>query len=447
MNINLNDIKNLREEFLEDRANRISQNAATKNGIFKASYRNVVDKSNYPEFNIDLKKTKVDNQKRSGRCWMFAAHNVMRYKLMENYNLEDFQFSKNYPLFFDKLERSNYFLNTIINTFDEEVSGRLLSHLMTNDLLSDGGQWDMLKNLIKKYGLVPSYSMPETANSENTTDLNDYLKKLLRYDAMALRNAHREGKSKDDLEKMVKEFLKEIYRVLAISLGNPPEKIDFEARDKDGKLVAYKNLSPQEFFKDFVCMDLDAYVSLINSPTDDKPFYRAYSVKYLGNILEGDKVSYINLPIEELKKAVLAQIKDGEPVWFGCDVGQFLDREKGRITLDTVKVNDLFGLEFKMNKGQRLDYHESLMTHAMVFMGLDYDEANNKINRYKVENSWGEDTGSKGFYVMSDEWFDEYLYQVLINKKHLSKEILSALDKEIIELEPWDPMGSLAKFK
>ncbi|MFR6454125.1 C1 family peptidase [Peptoniphilus lacrimalis] len=446
MKITLEKLQELKNNFSKDRANRVAQNAATTNGIFKASLHYDNNKTNLNEFNISLKKTKVADQKKSGRCWMFAALNVMRYKLMENYNLDDFKLSKNYTLFFDKLERANYFLNTILNTMDEEVNGRLLSHLMSTDLLSDGGQWDMLKNIINKYGLVPEYAMVESYNSSNTALLDEYLQKLLRNDAMELRRAHKNGKSSSELEKMVEAYVEEIFKVLCISLGTPPEKFDFECRDKDNKFISYKNISPQEFLKDHVKMNLDDYVSLINSPTKDKPFYKSYTVKYLGNVLEGHPVTYINLPIEELKKAVLNQLKDNEPVWFGCDVTQFLDRDNGRMDLTSVRVDDLFGIDFKMDKATRLDAHESLMTHAMVFMGLNYDEKENKIDRYKVENSWGEDAGCKGFYVMSDEWFDEYLYQVLINKKHLSKDILKALDEKPIELEPWDPMGSLAKF-
>lgn len=436
-------LQNSREKFYEDRANRVAQRAAVNNGLVEASVDRVEDEKNRHTFNIELKEKEIRNQKQSGRCWMFAALNLMEYKLCRKYNLKGFELSKNYTLFFDKLERCNYFLDSIIRTLDEDLDGRLVSHILT-DPMGDGGQWDMIKNIIKKYGLVPSYAMKESVNSSATANLNNYLTKILRMYAKNLRNSYKEEKDLEKLKKMQEEYMKKIYDVLSISLGTPPEKFDFEVRNEDEEFISDKNLTPQEFLKKHVEVNLDDYISLINAPTKDKPYFKSYTVDFLGNVMELDKVMYVNVPVEVMKDGILKQLKDGEPVWFGCDVAQFFYRKGANLDLSTLKIFDLLNVEYDLSKEERLDYKESLMTHAMVFVGCDYDEENKKINRYKVENSWGKDAGDRGYLVMSDEWFDEYMYQALINKKYLDEKVIKAYSEEPIHLKPWDPMGSLA---
>ena len=436
-------LQNSREKFYEDRANRVAQRAAVNNGLVEASVDRVEDERNRHTFNIELKEKEIRNQKQSGRCWMFAALNLMEYKLCRKYNLKGFELSKNYTLFFDKLERCNYFLDSIIRTLDEDLDGRLVSHILT-DPMGDGGQWDMIKNIIKKYGLVPSYAMKESVNSSATANLNSCLTKILRMYAKNLRDSYKREKDLEKLKKMQEEYMKKIYDVLSISLGTPPEKFDFEVRNEDEEFISDKNLTPQEFLKKHVEVNLDDYISLINAPTKDKPYFKSYTVDFLGNVMELDKVRYVNVPVEVMKDGILKQLKDGEPVWFGCDVAQFFYRKGANLDLSTLKIFDLLNVEYDLSKEERLDYKESLMTHAMVFVGCDYDEENKKINRYKVENSWGKDAGDRGYLVMSDEWFDEYMYQALINKKYLDEKVIKAYSEEPIHLKPWDPMGSLA---
>ena len=436
-------LQNSREKFYKDRANRVAQRAAVNNGLVEASVDRVEDERNRHTFNIELKEKEIRNQKQSGRCWMFAALNLMEYKLCRKYNLKGFELSKNYTLFFDKLERCNYFLDSIIRTLDEDLDGRLVSHILT-DPMGDGGQWDMIKNIIKKYGLVPSYAMKESVNSSATVNLNNYLTKILRMYAKNLRDSYKEEKDLEKLKKMQEEYMKKIYDVLSISLGTPPEKFDFEVRNEDEEFISDKNLTPQEFLKKHVEVNLDDYISLINAPTKDKPYFKSYTVDFLGNVMELDKVRYVNVPVEVMKDGILKQLKDGEPVWFGCDVAQFFYRKGANLDLSTLKIFDLLNVEYDLSKEERLDYKESLMTHAMVFVGCDYDEENKKINRYKVENSWGKDAGDRGYLVMSDEWFGEYMYQALINKKYLDEKVIKAYSEEPIHLKPWDPMGSLA---
>lgn len=436
-------LQNSREKFYKDRANRVAQRAAVNNGLVEASVDRVEDERNRHTFNIELKEKEIRNQKQSGRCWMFAALNLMEYKLCRKYNLKGFELSKNYTLFFDKLERCNYFLDSIIRTLDEDLDGRLVSHILT-DPMGDGGQWDMIKNIIKKYGLVPSYAMKESVNSSATANLNNYLTKILRMYAKNLRDSYKKEKDLEKLKKTQEEYMKKIYDVLSISLGTPPEKFDFEVRNEDEEFISDKNLTPQEFLKKHVEVNLDDYISLINAPTKDKPYFKSYTVDFLGNVMELDKVRYVNVPVEVMKEGILKQLKDGEPVWFGCDVAQFFYRKGANLDLSTLKIFDLLNVEYDLSKEERLDYKESLMTHAMVFVGCDYDEENKKINRYKVENSWGKDAGDRGYLVMSDEWFDEYMYQALINKKYLDEKVIKAYSEEPIHLKPWDPMGSLA---
>ena len=373
---------------------------------------------------------------------MFAALNTLRYQVMKKYNLKTFELSQAYLFFWDKLEKSNYFLESILDTLDEPANGRLVSYLPMAPV-NDGGQWDMLCNLIEKYGVVPKTAYPESKASSGSREMDMTLTEKLREDACILRKLHKEGKDLDELRAHKTRMLGEIYRLLCICLGEPPKTFTFEYRDKDNNFHREEGLTPKSFFEKYVGVDLSDYVSLINAPTEDKPYGRSYTVQYLGNVKEGSAVRYLNLPIEELKKAAIAQMKDGQPVWFGCDVGKHSERDSGIMDLDIRGLEDLLDTRFTMTKAERLDYGQSLMTHAMVFQGVNLDE-NGKPNRWRVENSWGKEPGKDGYYLMTDRWFDEYMYQVVVNKKYLTAEQIAAYEAEPIALEPWDPMGSLA---
>lgn len=440
MKIDKDFLQKSREEFVNDRAFRVFQRASSNKGLQESTVERKLNDGNRFVFNVELKETKIRNQRASGRCWIFAAMNVLEYKLCQKFNLKEFELSQTYIYFHDKLERCNYFFNSILKTLDEELDSRLVSHILT-DPMGDGGQWDMVKNIIEKYGIVPHYEMPDTENSTLSAQMNNVLTKMLRMYAKDLRNEYKSGKTKDELEKLISKYLRDIYNTLSISLGTPPQTVTFETKDKDGNLISNRNITPKEFLK-LLDINLNDYVSLINSPTKDKPYYKSFTVDYLGNVLEGDIVKYVNVPIEDMKNAVRDQLKDNEPVWFGCDVGQFFNRKSGHLDLTTLNIFDAINVKYNFSKEDRLDYKESLMTHAMVFMGLN--EVEGKVNRYKVENTWGTDAGINGYLVMSEEWFDEYMYQALINKKYLSEEILKAYEEEPIVLKPWDPMGSLA---
>ena len=371
--------------FSSNPVNRIAMNAVTSAGLLAASKNPMAQRESRHSYSISLEQGEITNQKQSGRCWMFAALNTFRFEVMKNLNLKTFELSQNYTLFYDKLEKSNYFLESILETLDEPTQGRLISFLLSAPL-GDGGQWDMLCNLVRKYGVVPKEAMPETVSSSATREMTAALTRKLREDACRLRKAYADGSTLDELRKKKEAMMEEIYRVLCICLGEPPKTFDLE---------------------------------------------------------EGCPVRYLNLPIEELKKAAIAQMKDGSPVWFGCDVGKDSSRDEGLLDTNTYQTDKLLGVTFGMNKAERLEYGESLMTHAMVFQGVNLDEEG-KPNRWRVENSWGDAPGKKGYYVMSDEWFDEYMYQIVVNKKYLPDSYIAEYDSEPIMLEPWDPMGSLA---
>ena len=435
-------LEKMEQEFDANAAHKLAMNAATKSGITTLLRDADLEKRERFSFSIDLEAGKVTNQKQSGRCWMFAALNTMRVEVMKKLNLENMELSQNYTLFYDKLEKANYFLESILDTVDEPTDGRLISWLLMAPL-NDGGQWDMLANIIRKYGIVPKEAMPETFSSSCTREITPWMTKKLREFACTLRTAYAKGASMEELQEKKQEMMSVIYRMLVIALGKPPKTFTWETRDKDKQFIRIADITPQQFFAEYVGWNLDDYVSIINAPTQDKPFHHSYTVQYLGNVTEGHIVRHLNLPIEEMKKLAITQMQDGQVVWFGCDVGQFHEKDLGIMDTDGIQAGLLFDTDFPMTKAQRLDYGESLMTHAMVFTGVNLDKVG-KPNRWKVENSWGEDRGYKGFYIMSDRWFDEYMYQIVVNKKYLSKEQLKAYEEEPTVLAPWDPMGSLA---
>lgn len=430
------------QEAFEKNSKQVAlQRGVVKNGI-RASAENVqTHVENTPVFSIDLATGKVANQKQSGRCWMFAALNTFRHKMLTSFQLKDFELSQNYTFFWDKYEKANYFYENILNTAEQPTTSREVAFLLQVPQ-QDGGQWDMIVSLFQKYGVVPKSVMPESSNSSNSRDLNNYLNKLLRKHAVLLRQMVAEEATEEEIQANREAMLQEVYNLLAISLGTPPTEFDFEYRDEEKNYHLDRNLTPQSFYEKYVGVDLDEYVSIINAPTEDKPFMKSYTVDMLGNVVGGKQVKYLNLEMDEFKELAVKQLEQGESVWFGCDVGQSSTRDSGIMAIDAYDVEDLFDVDLTMTKAERLDYGESLMTHAMVLTGVDLIDGQAK--KWKVENSWGEKVGEKGFFVMSDEWMDEYTYQIVVRKEFLSEEQLAAFEAEPTVLAPWDPMGALA---
>jgi bleomycin hydrolase len=382
-------------------------------------------------------------QKASGRCWMFAALNTFRYPCIQKMNLDEkFELSQNYTLFWDKLEKSNYFLENILQTLDEPVDGRLICWLLQAPI-QDGGQWHMFINLIRKYGVVPKSVMPETESSSSTGQMCNQITGKLREYACTLRKMHAAGATTDDLQTQKQACMAEVYRMLCIHLGEPPREFEWQWRDKDKQFHRAGKTTPQEFYQEYVGVNLDDLVCLIHDPRPGHDFNKVYTVNFLGNVSGGQVIEYVNVDLDTMKHVAIKQIQAGESVWFGCDVGQYLERDLGTMDLEMFDYELVYGTKNRMNKAERLMYGHSLMTHAMVFTGVDLDDAG-RSRKWRVENSWSDAPGDKGFFQMTDAWFDEFNYEVVVHKKYVPKAALDALAEKPIELDPWDPMGSLA---
>ena len=439
-----NQTKKFRKDFDSCGHCKTSMNALTRSKLEDVTmdwdrYR-VID-HNYSHV-IKSEMKKVTNQKASGRCWGFAALNLMRIELSQKYNLSNFEFSQSYFMFYDKLEKSNYFLENILRTLDLDFDSRLVMWLLDSPI-QDGGQWDMFVNLMEKYGIVPQSVMPETLHSSSSRSMNVLITRTLRKFASILRSEFKNGSSMKDLRKIKIDMMSSIYNMLCTFIGKPPEKFDWKTRDKKNKLVSFKNLNPMSFYKKYLSINLKDKVCLIHCPMSNKNFNKLYTVDYLGNVVEGQIINYLNVSLDEMKKYSIKSLKNNEAVWFGCDVGKMFHRELGVMDNVLYDYESFFGIDSNMNKGTKLEYGDSQMTHAMLFTGVDLN--GNDATKWRVENSWGVKGGDKGYYLMTDEWFNEYNYEVVIDKKYLSKSILKLFNQKPIKLSPWDPMGALAK--
>ncbi len=442
--IEQNNFKSFSNYFKKRENSKIIANAVIKNGINDTALNNESVKKMHYDFSEEIDVGKVTNQEKSGRCWMFAALNNIRYSISKDLNIKDhdFELSQSYIMFWDKLEKANYFLENIISTVELEIDSRRVMWLL-NEPTNDGGQWDMFTALIEKYGIAPKYVMPETYHSSNSRYMNKILSLKLRDFAKTLREDFKLGADKESLREEKETMLAEIYSILAYFLGEPPQEFDFEYKDKDGEFYRDSGLTPKEFYNKYSKVKMTDYVSIINAPTKDKPFDQTYTVEFLGNVKEGQQIHYLNLPIDKLINYTKNQLKNGEPVWFGCDVGQWSDRDLGIMDTELFNYEEVLDTKFTLDKGQRLQYGESILTHAMAFTGVNL--IGEEPLSWKVQNSWGEKVGEDGFFIMSNEWFKEFNYEVVINKKYLSQSDLESYQKKPVVLKPWDPMGSLAQ--
>ena len=386
-------------------------------------------------FSLNLDTLRVVDQKNSGNSFIYAGCNVLRESICKKYNLEDFELSQSFISFYDKLEKCNYIMECLVQLKDRDIDDRERYHLLTKGV-QDGGQWDLFVNIINKYGIVPKTVMSDTYQSYNPSEVNHLLnRKLRQFNAKILSN-------KDNLQFLKSLYLDEIYRILASCYGLPPKQFDFEYTDKDKKYHIIKDITPLQFYLEYTDIDVNDYVCIINAPTKDKPLNKTYTVKYLGNVIEGNKVLYLNLSIEELKKLVIKQLQAKEVVFLGCDIEKAMDEVDGVFDDMSFNYYDTFKTDFFMTKEEVLDNYESTINHTVVITGVNLD--GDRTTKWKIENSFGDKVGNKGYFVASDTWFDKYAYQVVINKKYLSQEQLEELKLEPIELKPWDPFGTLA---
>jgi len=394
----------------------------------------------------DMVKTKgITDQKSSGRCWLFTGLNVMRARMIDKFDLPMFEFSQNYVFFYDQLEKANLFLQGIIDTRDLPFDDRKVDWLFSNPL-SDGGQFTGVSNLIMKYGVVPAEAMPETYCSNNTSSMASLLSLKLREDGLRLRDmnasAGKKSKSDDTLAKMEAakvEMLKEIYRFLALCLGVPPTEFEWTRCNSKGDIVSTKNYTPKAFYDEFVGVDLEHnYVMLMNDPC--REYYKVYEIDYDRHVYDGENWVYINLPVEKIKEMAIASIKDNTAMYFSCDVGKFANRTKGVLDIANFDYESLSGFSFGMNKEERVKTHASGSSHAMTLIAVDLKDG--KPQKWMVENSWGASAGYKGNYIMTDEWFNEYMFRLVVEKKYVPADILSLLNQKPTMLPAWDPMFS-----
>jgi bleomycin hydrolase len=434
-------ITSFQQDFRASPAYRVAQNAVTHTSVEDIALNRDIVTSIDHSFSTTLDDWSVTHQKRSGRCWMFAGLNLCRPGAMAKMNLKTFEFSQNYLLFWDKLEKGNYFLEAILETADRPADERTV-HWLLGNLLSDGGQWNMFVNLIRKYGAVPKSAMPETESSSNTGSMNAILKSKLRQGARTLRDAIAKGATRDGARETKHEILNVIYRILAIHLGTPPATIDWQWLDKDRSFHRDGILTPQEFAATYITLPLDEYVCLVHDPRETSPYGRTFTVEYLGNVWEGGITRYLNVEIDVLKDIAMRTVLDGEPVWFGCDVGKMMRRDTGLWDARLFDYESVYDTAFTLTKAERLVYRQTQMTHAMLFTGVDVVDGTPR--RWRVENSWGEDNGQNGFYLMNDSWFDQYLFEIAARQSALPAALRAVLEEPPIVLPAWDPMGSLA---
>lgn len=426
-----------KKEYQDNEKLKVLQRALVKNSISNTLINNEVKGKDSFKFSIDIKTMNATNQKQSGRCWIFAGLNVLREIIANKYNIESFEFSQNYVAFYDKLEKINFALEKLIELRNKDADDRVLLWILDNGI-ADGGQWDMLVNVIEKYGLVTKDAMLETESSSGTREVNYLVNCMIR----KFNGKIREIKNLTKIRELKEETMKEAYNLLVTCFGTPPSKFDFEYVNKNGEYHLEKDLKPIEFYRNYVGNVLKDYVSIIHAPTKDKPFNKTYTVDYLGNVIGGKEIKYLNLELKEFKKLVINQLQDKEVVWFGSDCSRYGDRNTGIWDDKLFEYNQSFGIDFTLTKEEALVNRNSAMNHAMVITGVNLDEE--KPTKWKIENSWGSEVANKGYYLCSDSWFDRFVYQAVINKKYLSKEQREILKKKANHLNPWDPMGTLA---
>jgi bleomycin hydrolase len=440
--LSLDNVDGYRQSFDADASKRLVQNTVTQRDVNEIALSHKIVNESPHDFSIVLDDWSVTNQARSGRCWMFAGLNLCRVDTKDVLNVKDFEFSQNYLMFWDKLERVNFILEAIIETADRSTDDRTVAFLLRNPL-SDGGQWDMFTALVAKHGVIPKSAMKETESSANSGRMNASLNYQTRQGAKSIRDAYAEESGLVELRRIKDAVLKVVYDILCIHLGTPPTEVDWQWKDKDGEFTRSGKLTPLEFAASYLQTDIHDYVSLVHDPRESSPEGATFTVEYLGNVVDAPAIRYLNVDIQLMKDITLKMLQDGKPVWMGCDTGKQMHRDLGIWDADLFDYAAVYGTEFDLDKAARLEYHQTAMTHAMMFTGVDVVDG--VPRRWRVENSWDDKVGNKGFFLMNDSWFAEYMFEIAVPKEYLPEELQKALDLDPIVLPAWDPMGSLAE--
>ncbi|MDL2230463.1 C1 family peptidase [Alistipes sp. OttesenSCG-928-L06] len=436
--IDESELRNLRGSFQRDASTTALQNAVTAEKDLRTLTLNRELQGKIDHlFKYRVKVSGITDQLSSGRCWMFTSMNVLRPSVMEQYNIGQFDFSHNYLYFYDLLEKSNLFLENIIRTARQPMDDREVVHYFSSPL-DDGGVWNLYYNIARKYGVVPAAVMPETEHSNNTTQLNALLKEKLRREGYLLRESAAAGKKEGDLRGQKTAALKDVYRILALCLGEPPTEFAWRYREKNGTITE-KSYTPQEFYTAITPSDYtpDNYIMIMNDPT--REYYKVYEILNYRNSVEGVNWVYLNLPNDDIKRAALASIKNDEGMYASCDVGKQLNRAAGIMDPAMYDYESLFGVSLDMPKSARILTRQSGSSHAMMLMGCDTD-ANDVPVKWEFENSWGPAHGNRGYLTFTDAWFDEYMFRLVIHRKYLDAKAVNALKQAPVQLPPWDYM-------
>lgn len=437
-NLTAEQLELFEKEFAAQPSYRVMQNAVTQTPVHEIALdRRIVTGLDHSVSNL-LDDWKVTNQKKSGRCWLFAGLNLLRTGAAQKLDVKDFEFSQNYLLFWDKFERSNFFLEAALETSGRDVDDRTVAHLLS-DPIGDGGQWNMFIALVHKHGLVPKTAMPETESSSNTSAMNETLRKVLRQGARDLRKLAGDAEAQRARKQ---EVLTVVHRVLSIHLGTPPQKFLWQWKDNDKGFHRDGWMTPTEFAAKYVTIPLEEYVCVVHDPRESSPSGRTFTVEYLGNVIDAPPVVYLNVEMDLIKQLAMDAIVGGEPVWFGCDVGKQMSSELGYWDAALFDFEAVYDTTFELDKAERLLHHETLMTHAMLFTGVDVVDG--EPRRWRVENSWGDEKADSGFWTMNDSWFGEHVFEIAVRRSALPAELQARLDEEPIVLPAWDPMGALA---
>lgn len=417
-------------------ADRAIRNAITNNDINKLAVNR--DNMNHLDnhFSHRVKSKGITNQKSSGRCWLFTGLNIFRADIINTYNLNDFQFSHSYPFFWDQLEKANLFLQGIIDTRDKPMDDQTVDWLFKNPL-SDGGQFTGVADILTKYGVVPADVIAETNSSDNTRQMANLIALKLKEYGLQLRDQSAKGIKPAQLEKTKTEMLATIYRMLVLNLGEPPTQFHWTLRDAKGDVISSKEYTPQSFYEEFIGADLkNNYIMLMNDPT--REYYKLYEIDYDRHMYDGKNWTYVNLPVEEIKQMAIASIKDSTMMYFSCDVGKFFDRTRGLLDVNYYDYGALLGTTFGMDKEQRIRTFSSGSSHAMTLMAVNLDEQGNP-KKWMVKNSWGPGANN-GHLIMTDEWFNEYMFRLVVEKQYITDPVKEVLKQKPIRLPAWDPM-------
>lgn len=413
------------------------RNALAGTSINQLSKTAVNPAENDTYFSNTVPSRGITDQQSSGRCWLFTGMNVMRAQMINKYDLGAFQFSQSYSFFYDQLEKANLFLQAVIDNAKKPMDDKLVEWLFKNPL-SDGGTFCGVIDVVSKYGLVPAEVMPESYSANNTSQMARILSLKLREYGLTLRKAAADGAKPAQLEKRKTEMLATVYRILTICLGEPVQEFTWTRKSPDGKPVETKTYTPLSFYKEYVGTDLkNTYVMLMNDPS--RPYHKTYTIDMDRHSYDGAQWTYLNLPMDEIKQMAIASIKDSTMMYYSCDVGKFLNSKTGILSLQNYDYESLFGTDFPMTKAERISTFASASSHAMTLMGVDLD-ADGKPVKWMVENSWGASSGHNGHLIMTDEWFDEYSFRLVVDKKYVPAATLKLFDQKPTVLPAWDPL-------